>query len=87
MSHSRDLAIALAGGRDGVKDVSALADMLHMGIVSAVGSRNDGGATYTVVTVDGIEMRCLGWYAAPAVLHTVVYLRTPKQVVCLGPML
>lgn len=75
----RDLASDLAGGPS--------SDVVRVGTVSAVTSRNDGGATYVLVTIDGRPMRCLSTYSSPTVGHTVIWLRTDKQAVCLGPML
>jgi hypothetical protein len=83
VSRRRDLAVALAGGAGGD---TQLEDIVRYGTVSAVGSRNDGGATYTVVTIGGFDVRCLRSYTSPAPGDVVVWLRTRKQAVCLGPL-
>lgn len=76
-----DLAGALAGGGDEWP--------FRFGTVTAVTTRNDGGATYTVVTVDGRQMRCLGSYTPgpPAVGHRVFWVWSRSGCVCLGPLL
>jgi hypothetical protein len=60
---------------------------IRVGIVTAVGTRNDGGATYTVVTIDGRDMRCLASYASPTAGDVVVWLQTNSQAICLGDRL
>lgn len=81
MSHSRDLAVELAGGR------RPAVVGIRLGVVDAVGTRNDGFATYTILTVSGLEMRCLASYAAPAPGDVVVWIDDGSQSLCLGPRL
>lgn len=81
MSHSRELAIALAGGDN--QDPG----LIRLGAITAITTRNDGGSSYTVVTVDGREMRCLASFPAPTIGRVVVWLNHAGHALCLGPML
>jgi hypothetical protein len=81
VSHSRDLAVELAGGRQ------PAAVGIRLGVVNAVGTRNDGFATYTILTVSGLEMRCMAAYASPAPGDVVVWISDGSQAICLGPRL
>lgn len=81
MSRFRDLAVAIGDSSPSVDDI------IRYGTVDAVGARNDGGATYTVVTIGGFDVRCLASYPSPTAGDHVVWLRTRKQAVCLGPLL
>lgn len=80
MSQPRDLAegIASFGRRPGV---------IRLGTVTAVGARSDGGPSYTVVTINGREMRCLSSYPFPAPGDVVVWLRDGQHAICLGTRL